>query len=225
MYKLIKQLSEKVVSSRPVLILLASKKSSSKKIMILSSLLLLLTFVLPLWNIQLEAPQYPTPLGMYIHINKITDEGPYDVQNINLLNHYVGMKKIPEHMLEFDIFPVVVIAMSILGILAGLSGKHKLFLVWLVLMSVLCMAGLYDFYLWEYDYGHSLNPNAILKFTNKDGSPMGFQPPMIGSKHILNFIAHSYPSSGAYAVFLSLILAFAAYLLGSAGYRESKIKA
>ncbi|MDH5655724.1 MAG: hypothetical protein OEZ34_07445, partial [Spirochaetia bacterium] len=123
---------------------------------------------------------------------------------------------------EFEIFPIVILAMTVLGVLVGFTGKHRLFLAWFILMLLLSLAGLVDFYIWEYDYGHNLNPNAILKFTNEDGTPMGFQPPVFGSKHILNFVAHSYPSSGAFALFLSLALAFISYKLGGAAVKEEK---
>ncbi|MDH5657115.1 MAG: hypothetical protein OEZ34_14475, partial [Spirochaetia bacterium] len=76
------KIPEKIVSSKLIQLILAKKKTSSKIFMIVGSLFLLLTFVLPLWNIRLEAPQYPEPLGMYIHINKISDEAPHDVKNI-----------------------------------------------------------------------------------------------------------------------------------------------
>ena len=57
--------------------------------MIAASLLLLAPFFFPIWRIILEAPQYPIPLGMDIHINKIVGVNEHDVKNINLMNHYV----------------------------------------------------------------------------------------------------------------------------------------
>lgn len=78
---------------------------TSKYLMIGGSLLLLSLFVMPMWNITLKAPQYPDSIGMNIWINKIEDMNPNDIKNINLMNHYVGMAEIPEHMKEFDIFP------------------------------------------------------------------------------------------------------------------------
>ena len=187
----------------------------SRLMMVLSALLLLGVFLFPLWNIRLEAPQYPTPLGMYIHVNKITDENPHDLKNINLLNHYVGMKEIPEHMKEFDIFPPVIIFMSVLGVLVGIIAKKpRWFLAWAILMSVLGAAGLYDFYYWEYDYGHNLDPKAIMSFKNPDGTPMGFTPPILGTKHILNFTAHSYPRGGAFFLCGGIFLSYISYLIG-----------
>ena len=100
--------------------------------MIVGSFLLLGLFVFPLWNISLEAPQYPIPLGMDIHINKFVDTHEFDIKNINLMNHYVGMQYIPETIPEFKIFPWAIAIMVTLGVLIGVIGKHKLFLVWFV---------------------------------------------------------------------------------------------
>ncbi len=186
----------------------------SNILMIIGSLLLLSLFIFPLWNITLEAPQYPTPIGMDIWITKIADHNPNDVKNINLMNHYVGMKKIPEHMKEFDIFPWVIGAMGLLGIIFGFMGKPKLFLFWFILMAILGIAGMYDFYLWEYDYGHSLSPKAAIKFLNPDGTPMAYQPPLLGSKKILNFKATSLPMTGAYLMFLGMFASLIAYFVG-----------
>lgn len=178
--------------------------------MILGSVLILGLFLFPLWNITLEAPQYPIPLGMDIYINDFSDANPHDIKNINLMNHYVGMKYIPESIPEFKIFPAVIIIMSVLGILIGLKGNKKWFIGWGIAMVLLAIAGIYDFYLWEHDYGHNLDPKAIMKFTNPDGSVMGFQPPLFGSKDILNFRAHSYPQLGAYFLGAGMALSIAA---------------
>lgn len=129
------------------------------------------------------------------------------------MNHYVGMKYIPESIPEFKVFPVVIITMSILGIWIGWKGNKKWFLGWGIAMLLLALAGIYDFYLWEHDYGHNLDPKAIMKFTNPDGSVMGFQPPLFGSKDILNFRAHSYPKLGAYFLAVGMALSLVAVWL------------
>lgn len=192
----------------------------SRLLMIVGPLLMLGLFVFPLWNITLEAPQYPIPLGMNIHINKFTDVHEFDIKNINLMNHYVGMKYIPESIPEFKIFPAVILIMVVLGVLIGIKGDKRWYLVWFVLMSILGAAGIYDFYLWEYDYGHNLDPKAIMNFKNPDGSPMGFQPPLLGTKHILNFIAHSYPRAGAYMMITGMLLTLVAFFVAK---KEDKI--
>lgn len=180
-------------------------------LMITGSVLLMGLFFLPLWNISLEAPQYPEAIGMDIWINKIADHNPNDIKNINLMNHYVGMKDIPEHLPEFDIFPLVIIGMSVLGIVFGIIGNKNLYLFWFIVMTGLGVAGMYDFYLWEYDYGHNLKQTAAIKFMNSDGSPMAYQPPLFGSKTILNFKAISLPMSGAYVLFIGMLMTLLAY--------------
>ena len=182
--------------------------------MFVGVLLPLLLFVFPLWNITLEAPQYPTPLGMDIYINDFADANPHDIKNINLMNHYVGMKYIPDAIPEFKIFPAGIIITTILGLLIAFKANYKWYLYWFILMVVLSAAGLYDFYLWEHDYGHDLDTKAIMKFTNPDGSVMGFQPPIFGSKDILNFKAHSYPQLWAIFMGLGMALSFVAYFVG-----------
>mgnify|MGYP000453845007 CR=1 FL=1 len=186
----------------------------SKILMIIGSLLLIGLFAFPLWNITLEAPQYPIPLGMDIHINKFADTNEFDIKNINLMNHYVGMQYIPESIPEFAIFPIVIGVMVALGVLIGIFANYKWFIGWFILMSILGIVGMYDFYLWEYDYGHTLDPKAIMNFKNPDGSPMGFQPPLFGTKHILNCVAQSYPRSGAYLMLVGMMITIVAFFVG-----------
>lgn len=186
----------------------------SNIIMIVAAILPLALFLFPLWKITLEAPQYPEPLGMYIHINDFKDVNPHDIKNINIMNHYVGMQYIPEAIPEFKIFPMGIMITSFIGLLIGFRGNYKWFLAWFILMCTLSAAGLYDFYLWEHDYGHNLDPKAIMKFTNPDGTQMGFQPPLFGSKEILNFKAHSYPQLGAIFLGIGMALSFVAFKIG-----------
>lgn len=194
----------------------------SRMIMIFAALLPLGLFIFPLWNITLEAPQYPIPLGMNIHINDFTDANPHDIKNINIMNHYVGMKYIPEAIPEFKIFPAGIIITTILGVIIGFKLNYKWFLGWFIFMILLSLAGLYDFYLWEHDYGHNLDPKAIMKFTNPDGSIMGFQPPLFGSKDILNFKAHSYPRLGAAFLALGIAVSLIAFLMGKKEHKKAK---
>ncbi len=191
--------------------------------MIVGALLSLMLFVFPLWNITLEAPQYPIPLGMDIYINDFVDANPHDIKNINLMNHYVGMKYIPDAIPEFQVFPAGIIITTIIGLFIGFKANHKWFLYWFIMMLLVSAAGMYDFYLWEHDYGHDLDPKAIMKFTNADGTVMGFQPPLFGTKDILNFRAHSYPQLGAYCLSLGIALGLGAYIIGRKQNKTIKI--
>ncbi|MCP4457364.1 MAG: hypothetical protein GY816_04965 [Cytophagales bacterium] len=185
----------------------------SQLLMFVGSLLLLSLFVFPLWNITLEAPQYPEAIGMDIYINKFVDKNPNDIKNINIMNHYVGMEDIPEQIPEFEIFPSVVIGMAAIGAIFGFIGKKKLFVAWFTVMIILGSIGMYDFYMWEYEYGHNLKETAAIKFTDEDGEPMSYQPPLIGSKMILNFKAISMPRLGAYLMFVGMSMTLAAFVI------------
>lgn len=190
-------------------------------IMIIGSLLLLGLFKFPLWNIMLGAPQYPDPLGMNIYIDGIKGVSEFDLQNIDGLNHYIGMKTIPkpEEMWEFSVFPKVILGMALLGVVIGLMGyfnkvSYKYFLGWFVLMSILGVLGMYDFNNWLADYGGNLDPHAIIKVTNPDGSPMSYKPPLIGFKKLLNFDVTSLPHTGGYLMFIGMSLTLVAFWLG-----------
>ncbi len=189
--------------------------------MIIGPLLLLGLYVFPLWNIMLGAPQYPDPLGINIHIDGIKDVNEFDIQNIDGLNHYIGMKTLPkpEEMWEFSTFPMVIGIMIFLGSLIGLLGffgklSYKWFLGWFILMSVLGVLGMYDFNEWMVDYGTNLDPHAIMKLANPDGTPMTYKPPLLGHTKMLNFDVTSLPSTGAWLMFTGMMLTVVAFFMG-----------
>ena len=196
-------------------------------IMIIGSLLLLGLFKFPLWNIMLGAPQYPEPLGMDIYIQGIAGVEEFDLQNIDGLNHYIGMKTSPkpEDMWEFSVFPKVISVMAALGILIGLLGffskvSYKWFLGWFLVMAVLGMLGMYDFNEWLTSYGSDLDPHAIIKVVNPDGSPMSYKPPLLGYQKMLNFDVTSLPHTGGYLMFVGMTLTIVAFFVGK---KEAKI--
>ena len=190
-------------------------------LMIIGSLFLLGLFVFPLWNIMLGAPQYPEALGMNIHIDGIKGFNEFDIQNIDGLNHYIGMKTIPkpEEMWEFSTFPLVIAAMVFLGVLIGVLGyfkkvSYKWFLGWFLFMSVLGVLGMYDFNAWMTDYGTNLDPHAIMKIANPDGTPMTYKPPLFGNAKMLNFDVTSLPDTGAWLMFIGMSLTVIAFFVG-----------
>ena len=166
----------------------------SRALVVLAVLLIGVAYVRPLWHIALEAPQYPEGLGMYIWADKITGEKPQDLNSINGLNHYIGMKEIvPESIPELRLMPYLLAGLAALGVLVALTGSRKLLLAWVGLFALLAVAGLADFWKWGYEYGHRLDPRAAIKVPG-----MSYQPPMIGSKQLLNFHATSWPDIGGW---------------------------
>jgi copper chaperone NosL len=176
----------------------------------LAALLLAVVYLSPLWNIRLVAPQYPEGLGMHIRINTVTGVTPTDLNNINGLNHYIGMKTIhPDTIPELRYMPWIVAALIAGGVLTALLARRRLLVGWAVVYLLVALAGLVDFWKWEYDYGHNLDmTQAIIKIPG-----MSYQPPLIGSKQLLNFTASSWPGLGGWMAGLSLGLVAVAVVL------------
>ena len=182
-------------------------KNLPRILMILAAILLIFLYLFPIWRITLVAPQYPGGISMYIWINKITGDSPGTLQNINILNHYVGMKFIvPESIPELKYFPFVIAAMAAMAVVFAILNKKWLFLAWVCLFILLGILGIYDFYLWEYDYGHNLSQTAPIKVPG-----MAYQPPLFGTKMLLNFKASSYPGWGSLFYSLSILAGFLAF--------------
>lgn len=178
----------------------------SRGLILAASLALGLMYVLPVWTIDLEAPQYPEGLGMVIGISTIEGKKPHDLNNINNLNHYIGMRRIePESIPELSIMPVVVAVLMLTGLLVGALGRRRPLYAWTAGFLLVSMVGIADFWKWEYDYGHDLDDeNAIIKIPG-----MSYQPPLIGSRQILNFEAHSWPGAGGLIAMLAAATAVA----------------
>ncbi|HET6768073.1 MAG TPA: nitrous oxide reductase accessory protein NosL [Chitinophagaceae bacterium] len=169
------------------------KMSNTSRILIaIGSLALIIMFFVPAWSIYLIAPQYPEGLSMQIWLNKIT--GQVDI--INGLNHYIGMKHIEVEMFPEFSFLIYILGFFILfGLVVAFTGSRKLLFLYLVLSVIAGVAAMVDFYMWGYDYGHDLDPSAAIKVPG-----LSYQPPLIGHKKLLNFDSYSYPDTGGWVV-------------------------
>ncbi|WP_332032159.1 hypothetical protein, partial [Kaistella sp.] len=160
----------------------------TRVLLIVCGIALIVSIFVPLWSIYLEAPQYPEGLAMYLWASKIT--GEYEI--INGLNHYIGMKTIhPEDFWEFTVLPYALSFFALLCFLTAWLNKKTWLYITAVLFMIFGIAFMVDFWLWEYDYGHNLDPNAAIVVPG-----MSYQPPLIGFKQLLNFGAYSYPNIG-----------------------------
>ena len=167
--------------------------------------------LLPLWEVRLVAPQYPEGLGLLIRANTVTGLKPNDLQSINGLNHYIGMKAIePDAIPELRWMPWILMGLVASGLLVAATASRKLLVGWLAAFALLGAAGIWDFRRWEYDYGHDLDiENAIIVVPG-----MNYQPPLIGSKQLLNFRATSWPAPGAWALGVAFGLGAAGWMTG-----------
>lgn len=151
---------------------------------------LLTVLFTPMWRIDLDAPQYPEGLRMLIYANKLG--GNVDI--INGLNHYIGMKTLHDKdFVEFKILPGIIVFFTLFFIIAAFVGKRRLMNMLFALFVTFGVVAMFDFWRWEYDYGHNLNPDAAIIVPG-----MAYQPPLIGFKQLLNFGAYSIPDIGGW---------------------------
>jgi copper chaperone NosL len=156
-----------------------------------------------LWSVRLVAPQYPEGLGMNIHVNAVKGLKENDLRSINSLNHYIGMKAIePDTIPELKYMPWIVAGLIATGLGVAAAGRKKLLVTWAIGFVLIGAIGLADFWRWEHDYGTNLDlDDAIIVVPG-----MTYQPPLIGSKQLLNFRATSLPNVGGMAAGLSMLL-------------------
>ncbi len=177
---------------------------SSRFLVAVAAFLLAAVYVLPLWRVDLIAPQYPEGLGLRIWAHQITGERPQDLNSINNLNHYIGMHRIePDQIPELRLMPWLIGAMIAGGLVTALAGRRWLLVGWVAVMTAGAVAGLADFWKWEYDYGHNLDPDAAIKIPG-----MTYQPPLVGTKQLLNFYATSWPDIAGWLAIAAVLIGF-----------------
>ena len=172
----------------------------SKAVLLLVMVLLVSSIFVPMWRIELTAPQYPEGLVLKLHADKIAG----DVDIINGLNHYIGMKTLhKEDFLEFTVLPYIFGFFALCSLVVALVAKKKGLYALFVSFIVFGILAAVDFYRWNYEYGHNLDPNAAIRVPG-----MSYQPPMLGYKQLLNFGAYSIPDIGGWMLIVSGFLLF-----------------
>ncbi len=166
-----------------------------RSLFIAAALLLLPVYFLPLWKLTMFAPQYPDGLRLGIYAYKLEGgNGGQDIREINVLNHYIGMKDLAiEDFSEFKWMPFVVGALALLFLRATVHGKMSSLLDVFVLFLYFGLFSLWSFAYKLYRYGHQLAPTAAVKVPP-------FMPPLFGHKKLANFEVYSYPTAGSYVL-------------------------
>jgi copper chaperone NosL len=163
------------------------------------------SFFVPWWRFWLYAPQYPGGLKLVI---SLTGMGG-DVAEIDLLNHYIGMKHLAGAApLERELagWGVAAICVVTLALLA-LSGRrlNKLVAVPALSFPIVFVA---DSFYWLYSFGHQLDPKAPLHIG-------AFTPQMFGNGQIGQFETFARPDAGFWLAVLGVGFACLATFLRS----------
>jgi nitrous oxidase accessory protein len=169
--------------------------------------LVLLSTTLPIWRSHLIAPQYPGGLHIYAYGHGM--EG--DIEEVDALNHYIGMRPFdPADVPEMALYPVGIV-LAVAAVVAATFLRNR----WAVLIARAYLFALPLFILADiqfrlHQYGHDLDPQAALRIPE-------FTPWVIGPTRVWNFTNVAYPGTGMIAlVAAALIVSFGPWLVARA---------
>lgn len=173
--------------------------------LILAAAAVIAAVFLPLWQIRLVAPQYQEGLRIEIYAHKLVggNQGQ-DLNEINGLNHYIGMKPlVQEDFVEMKWLPFAFGMFALLALRSAAIGRMVSVIDLGVLFLYFSAFSLGNFYYRLYSYGHALSPHAPVTIKP-------FTPILLGSQQIANFVQTSLPQSGALLLGLFPLLVMAA---------------
>jgi hypothetical protein len=167
----------------------------ARLLVLVATVLLAITYLLPLWNLTMFAPQYPEGLRLDIYsYTLVGGNAGQDIKEINVLNHYIGMRDLVNaEFTEFKWMPFVIGALALLMLRAIVHGTAAALVDVTMLFVYFGAFSLWSFGYKLYRYGHELSPTAAVQVPP-------FMPPMFGYRQIANFEVYSYPRAGSYAM-------------------------
>jgi len=180
-------------------------------LLIAAGVLILMNFKFPMWGIELYSNNYPNGIGMAIYSTH-PDNLPYyremdgGMRELNVLNHYIGMKKITKDMWQFKVIPALLILAAISCFVAAFLKKKWASFGAVVVNAAVGAVGIGVLLYTLYQYGHDLNPEAAIKVPP-------FMPGIIGENHLAQFTTYSFFDWGTYVVLIGAGLTVLAFLI------------
>jgi hypothetical protein len=146
--------------------------------------------VAPLWTLEMAAPQYPA--GLELRIYPYTVEG--DIQEVNTLNHYIGMAPIDRAALsDLDWLPFAIGVAALLVLRVTAIGDLRALVDFVALFTYFGLFSFARFAYTLYVFGHNLKPEAPFRVPP-------FTPVVLGTGQVANFTITSLPATGAWAL-------------------------
>jgi len=160
----------------------------------------------PLWKITMFANQFPEGLRLSIYAHQLVGgNGGADLQGINILNHYIGMREIQAvDFVEMKFIPFALGVFVLLGLRTAVFARVGNVVDQLVLFLYFATFSFGVFGYRMYTYGHQLSLDAPIKVA-------AFTPPVFGHQRIANFDVYSYPGLGSFML-LAFVLCLGAVL-------------
>lgn len=160
----------------------------------IAAVLLLVSIFIPYWQMTLKAPQYPGGLSVQVFINRMTG----DVNEIDGLNHYIGMRPLTEAAQLERSLSMVAVVVLILLVLAAVY-VHSPWAALLALPAILWpFIFIGDMYFWMRNFGMNLDPTAPLSSSIKP-----FVPPILGTGKVGQFETIASFEIGLWLAFLA----------------------
>ncbi|KKK38024.1 membrane protein [Mesobacillus campisalis] len=168
----------------------------SSVLLVMAALLVGASLFFPWWKMEFFAPQYPEGLNIIVYPDKLEGE----IDNINALNHYIGMKTFSEENFpELQFLKWLIGGLAVLVLLTGLI-RNKAYLYGVIaLFAAGGAAGVWDLRRWLKDFGTDLDPMAPIEMDP-------FIPPILGENIVANFTTYSSLGTGSYLVVAAFIL-------------------
>jgi hypothetical protein len=175
-----------------------------------AAILIIISIFLPYWSLVLHAPQYPKGLVVNAYINRLVG----DVQEIDSLNHYIGMRPLNEAaQFERSISAFAISALALLVVAAVFI--HSPWAALLSLPAVLLPpVFLADLYFWLSHFGQNLDPHAALS-----NSIDPFTPTILGEGVIGQFKTVAYADFGLILASLASLLILVGLYLQRRAYK------
>ncbi len=154
------------------------------------------SYVLPWWDFQLYAPQYPQGLELVVSLTGVTG----DTAEINIINHYIGMGHL-EDAAQFEkawggwLVGALALAVSVVTLAAGKR------LGWLAALAGIGfpIGFLVDTQYWLYRFGHDLDPKAPVHIA-------AFTPTLFGEGKVGQFRTVATPELGFWLAMAGVVL-------------------
>lgn len=187
-----------------------------RALLVVAAVMLAATLVQPLWKMTMFAPQYPDGLRLDIYTQELRGgNGGQDLKEINLLNHYIGMRDLAnDDFTEFKWMPFAIGALALLFLRAAVHGTMTSLVDAAVVFCYFGAFSLWSFGYKLYQYGHQLLPTAAVKVPP-------FSPPMFGYEKMANFEVYSYPAAGTYLMAATALAVLAAIVVAWRSGRSS----
>jgi hypothetical protein len=168
----------------------------SSLLLVLSAVLIVVSMFFPWWRMEFFAPQYPEGLNIIVYPDRL--EGELD--NINALNHYIGMAEFgEENFPELQFLPWLIGGLALLVLIGAILRKRGYLYFIIGLCLVGGAVGVWDLHRALKHFGTNLDPMAPI-----DMDP--FVPPIVGENVIANFTTYSILGTGIYFFIAAFIL-------------------